>query len=53
MCVRVRPASSRGAIGSGRDRHCDACFSGEYPLDGTHEGQSKFAFERSLPVVAG
>jgi amidophosphoribosyltransferase len=41
------------AIGSGRERHCDACFSGEYPLDGTHEGQSKFALERSLPVVAG
>jgi amidophosphoribosyltransferase len=41
------------AIGSGRERHCDACFSGDYPLDGTDEGQSKFAFERSLPVVAG
>jgi amidophosphoribosyltransferase len=41
------------AIGSGRERHCDACFSGDYPLDGTNEEQSKFAFERSLPVVAG
>ena len=41
------------AIGGERERHCDACFSGDYPLDGTDEAQSKFAFERSLPVVAG
>ncbi len=39
------------AVGGDRDRHCDACFSGEYPLEGTEEAQGKFAFERSLPVV--
>jgi amidophosphoribosyltransferase len=29
--------------------HCDACFSGEYPLDGTAAAQRKDAFE--LPLV--
>ncbi len=42
------------AIEGDRGRHCDACFSGEYPLDGTEEAQGKFALEHSsLPVVAG
>jgi amidophosphoribosyltransferase len=35
------------AIGASADSHCDACFSGEYPLTGT---SSKDAFE--LPVVS-
>ena len=35
------------AIGAAADSHCDACFSGEYPLAGT---SSKDAFE--LPVVS-
>jgi amidophosphoribosyltransferase len=39
------------AIRGERSRHCDACFSGEYPLDGTHEANDKFALERSLPLV--
>jgi len=39
------------AIRGDRSRHCDACFSGEYPLDGTHEANDKFALERSLPLV--
>ena len=39
------------AIGQSRDTHCDACFSGEYPLAGTKESSDKFAFERSLPLV--
>jgi amidophosphoribosyltransferase len=38
------------AIGHERATHCDACFSGEYPLDGTHEANGKFALE-SLPLV--
>jgi amidophosphoribosyltransferase len=41
------------AIGGERERHCDACFSGDYPLAGTDEAQSKFAFENALPVVVG
>jgi amidophosphoribosyltransferase len=33
------------AIGTPRERHCDACFTGEYPL-GDHEGANgKFALE--------
>jgi amidophosphoribosyltransferase len=32
-----------------RDRHCDACFSGDYPLAGTDEAAGKFALE--LPLV--
>jgi amidophosphoribosyltransferase len=39
------------AIERPRETHCDACFSGEYPLDGTTAGQTKDAFERSLPLV--
>lgn len=39
------------AIESGRDTHCDACFSGEYPLQGTDEAQGKDAFERALPLA--
>jgi amidophosphoribosyltransferase len=36
------------AIAGTRDTHCDACFSGEYPLNGT---ASKNAFERALPLA--
>jgi amidophosphoribosyltransferase len=39
------------AVGTGRDRHCDACFSGRYPLAGTDEANGKFALERSLPLA--
>jgi amidophosphoribosyltransferase len=38
------------AVGTPREIHCDACFSGEYPLG--EEGNGKFALEQ-LPVVAG
>jgi amidophosphoribosyltransferase len=37
------------AIRGTRETHCDACFSGEYPLDGTDAAQRKDAFE--LPLV--
>jgi amidophosphoribosyltransferase len=37
------------AIRGTRETHCDACFSGEYPLDGTDSAQGKDAFE--LPLV--
>ena len=36
------------AIGGTRDSHCDACFSGEYPLANTGESQGKDAFELPL-----
>ena len=31
--------------------HCDACFSGDYPLAGTAAAQAKDAFEHALPLV--
>jgi amidophosphoribosyltransferase len=40
------------AVGGSRGSHCDACFSGEYPLPGTEEAGGKYAFERAeLPLV--
>ncbi len=39
------------AVGAPREQHCDACFSGEYPLAGTEEANGKFAFENALPLV--
>jgi amidophosphoribosyltransferase len=38
------------AIRGDRATHCDACFSGEYPLERTEEANGKFALEE-LPVV--
>jgi amidophosphoribosyltransferase len=40
------------AIGLTRDTHCDACFTGEYPLERTEEAAGKFALEE-LAVVRG
>jgi amidophosphoribosyltransferase len=37
------------AVGVSRDAHCDACFSGEYPLAGTERANGKYALE--LPLV--
>lgn len=39
------------AIGGERATHCDACFSGEYPLAGTAGANGKFALESELPLV--
>ena len=39
------------AVGTTRDTHCDACFSGEYPLAGTEAAGGKFALEPGLPLV--
>src|SRR5947209_2079016 len=33
------------AIGTTRDTHCDACFTGEYPLERTDTSAGKFALE--------
>ncbi|HUB75547.1 MAG TPA: amidophosphoribosyltransferase [Solirubrobacteraceae bacterium] len=38
------------AIGQPRERHCDACFSGDYPLAGTESAGGKYALE--LPVLS-
>ncbi len=40
------------AVGTPRGVHCDACFTGEYPLGDDGEGDGKFALEE-LPVVQG
>jgi amidophosphoribosyltransferase len=39
------------AIRGTRETHCDACFSGDYPLAGTAAAQRKDAFETELPLV--
>jgi amidophosphoribosyltransferase len=33
------------AVGATRATHCDACFTGEYPVKGTGEAQGKYALE--------
>src|SRR5437660_1516710 len=39
------------AGGATRATHCDACFSGEYPLARTEEASGKYALEAELPLV--
>jgi amidophosphoribosyltransferase len=39
------------AVGGSREAHCDACFSGEYPLEGTETANGKYALEAELPLV--
>jgi amidophosphoribosyltransferase len=39
------------AIRGTRATHCDACFSGQYPLDGTGEANGKYALEESAPAA--
>jgi amidophosphoribosyltransferase len=39
------------ATGGSRADHCDACFSGDYPLPGTEEANGKHALESALPLV--
>jgi amidophosphoribosyltransferase len=39
------------AVGATRETHCDACFTGEYPLPDGPGGQDKHAFEHALPVI--
>jgi amidophosphoribosyltransferase len=48
----VYEAIGAGAGGgrAGPESHCDACFSGRYPLEGTSEANGKYALET---VVAG
>ena len=39
------------AVGQSRATHCDACFSGQYPLVGTEDASGKFALEDELPLA--
>ena len=39
------------AIRGESENHCDACFSGFYPLTGTNYAQGKDAFEHRLPLA--
>ena len=40
------------AVGGSRAEHCDACFTGQYPLEGTETANGKFALEGvELPLV--
>ncbi|MGI8414307.1 MAG: amidophosphoribosyltransferase [Solirubrobacteraceae bacterium] len=39
------------AVDGSRDAHCDACFSGEYPLAGTEDSGGKHALEAELPLA--
>jgi amidophosphoribosyltransferase len=38
-----------GAGAGGRETHCDACFSGEYPLAGSADAQGKYSLEQEQP----
>jgi amidophosphoribosyltransferase len=40
------------AIGATRATHCDACFSGQYPLEGTHDAAGKYALEQDAAPLA-
>jgi amidophosphoribosyltransferase len=40
------------AIDSGRATHCDACFTGDYPLEGTERANGKHALEELAVVRA-
>jgi amidophosphoribosyltransferase len=54
-CDSVRYLSLDGvyeAIRSTRATHCDACFSGEYPLERTEDANGKFALEELAVVRA-
>jgi amidophosphoribosyltransferase len=40
------------AVGLSREDHCDACFSGDYPLARSHEANGKFALEELAVIKA-
>ena len=39
------------AVNGTRANHCDACFTGDYPLGREGDANGKFAFEHALPLV--
>jgi amidophosphoribosyltransferase len=38
------------AVGATRETHCDACFTGEYPLTGSDDANGKYALEEEAPT---
>jgi len=40
------------AVGARRDVHCDACFTGAYPLEGTESANGKLALEELAVIRA-
>jgi amidophosphoribosyltransferase len=38
------------AIGGTRETHCDACFTGEYPLEGSDGAAGKYSLEEQAPT---
>ena len=40
------------AVGTPREEHCDACFTGDYPLGDDGDISGKFALEQ-IPVTPG
>ena len=40
------------AVRGERGRHCDACFSGEYPLEGTDDGERQVRARDPLPLAS-
>ncbi len=42
---------SSEAIDRTRSIHCDACFTGDYPLPGTEAANGKHALESQLPLI--
>ena len=40
------------AVGTPRERHCDACFTGDYPLGDPEDANGKFALEEIAVVPA-
>jgi amidophosphoribosyltransferase len=41
------------AIGVAADQHCDACFTGNYPLGDPEDGAGKVKFEDIAVIPAG
>jgi amidophosphoribosyltransferase len=37
------------AVGATRATHCDACFSGDYPLAGSDDAAGKYSLEDRAP----
>jgi amidophosphoribosyltransferase len=41
------------AVGVTPSTHCDACFSGHYPVDGSAQANGKYALEEPAPALSG
>ena len=48
-----RSTASTRRSGRPRATHCDACFTGEYPLEGTEQANGKHALEELAVVASG